>query len=118
MLEKAFSLETNYPGNWEFQLAHSHLLLRQYDEAITRLNRAVERIPKSYIPLVMLAWVYAELDRLAPRRVETLSYRPQYELYYWPLAIALLVSLLYFGAVEVRSRLHRPAPPLESGMAP
>jgi TolB-like protein len=67
-LEKAFDLETNYPGNWEFQLAHSLLLLRQYDEAVTRLNRAVERIPKSYIPLVMLAWVYAELDRLDDAR--------------------------------------------------
>lgn len=62
--------------------------------------------------------VYAELDRLAPRRVETLSYRPQHELYYWPLAIAILVSLLYFGTVELRSRWRRPAAPLGGGVAP
>ena len=51
--------------------------------------------------------VYAELDRLTPRQVETQSYRPELELYHWPLGFAVVLSLLYFGAVELRSRLRR-----------
>ena len=32
MIEKAFSIETFVPPNWEMHAAHSHLLLRHYDE--------------------------------------------------------------------------------------
>jgi TolB-like protein len=68
LLEKAFDLEPFGAANMEFQLAHSHLLMHQYDEAITRLNRAVERIPKLYVPHAFLAWAYAEVDRLDEAR--------------------------------------------------
>lgn len=54
-----------------------------------------------------LEQVYAELDRLTPRRVESLSYRPEQELYYWPLGFAIVLSLLYFGLAELRSRLQQ-----------
>lgn len=40
--------------------------------------------------------VYARLDALNPRQVETLSYRPEREMYFWPLAPVLLLSLAFF----------------------
>ena len=51
--------------------------------------------------------VYAELDRLTPREVESQSYRPQHELFHWPLGFAIVLSLLYFGFVELASLLRR-----------
>ena len=68
MSEKAFSLETFAPPTWEFQLGHSHLLLRQYDEALTRFNRAIERAPKITPAYMFLACAYVELDRLDDAR--------------------------------------------------
>lgn len=40
-----------------------------------------------------LAEVYRRINSLAPREIETLSYRPQWSLAHWPLGIALLVGL-------------------------
>jgi Ca-activated chloride channel family protein len=62
-----------------------------------------------------LEGAYAELDRLTPKQVETQSYRPQHELYHWPLGFAIVLSMLYFGLVELRSSLRRTAAPLDSG---
>ena len=39
--------------------------------------------------------VYAELDRLTPRNVETLTHRPRHDLFQWPLALAFALSLVY-----------------------
>jgi Ca-activated chloride channel family protein len=50
--------------------------------------------------------IYDELDRLAPRKVETLSHRPQRDLFEWPLGGALVLSLLYHG-FEAMSRPWR-----------
>jgi Ca-activated chloride channel family protein len=50
--------------------------------------------------------IYTELDKLAPRKVETLSYRPQQDLFAWPLAAALVLSLFYHGLAAM-SRLWR-----------
>jgi Ca-activated chloride channel family protein len=60
--------------------------------------------------------IYAELDRLTPRQVDTRSYRPEHELYFWPLGFAIVLSMLYFGLVELRSLLlrHR-RPPVRPG---
>ena len=65
-----------------------------------------------------LEQVYAELDRLTPRRVESLSYRPEQELYYWPLGFAIVLSLLFFGLAELRSRLQRVPRAATSGTGP
>ncbi len=40
-----------------------------------------------------LAAVYARIDELAPREVETLSYRPRQSLTHWPLALAALLVI-------------------------
>jgi Ca-activated chloride channel family protein len=37
--------------------------------------------------------IYAELDRIETRQVQTIGYRPRRELFHWPLAGALLLSL-------------------------
>jgi Ca-activated chloride channel family protein len=55
-----------------------------------------------------LASIYTELDRLNPRQVETLSYRPRTELYTWPLGVLLMVALGSFAAMELAvRRRHR-----------
>ena len=83
MLEKAFSIDTIVPPNWELQMGLSHLLLRQYDEALARFKRSVERIPKFIPAYVYLACTYVESDRLDDAR-ETkktiLEISPQYTL--------------------------------------
>jgi Ca-activated chloride channel family protein len=62
--------------------------------------------------------IYATLDQLNPRQVETLSYRPEYELYFWPGGFALLISLLFFSVVELRSyRIRRRSEHMNVGEA-
>ncbi len=68
MSEKAFSLETFAPPTWEFGVGLSRLLLRQYDEALTRFNRAIERAPKITPAYMYLACAYVELDRVDDAR--------------------------------------------------
>ena len=83
MIEKAFSLEMFAPPLWEYQLGHSHLLLGQYDEALTRFNRAIERNPKFTPAYLFLACAYIELNRLddAKEIIKTaLEIAPQYTL--------------------------------------
>lgn len=54
--------------------------------------------------------IYRELEGLNPKRVESLSYRPQYELFFWPLGFAVILTLLFFGSMELRSFLTRRRP--------
>ncbi|HEX5056316.1 MAG TPA: VWA domain-containing protein [Gammaproteobacteria bacterium] len=44
-----------------------------------------------------LAQIYGELDKLEPVEVERQSFRPTRALFYWPLTLAFLLSLLLFG---------------------
>jgi len=48
--------------------------------------------------------IYTHLDEINPRQVETTSYRPLSELYVWPLAGLILVTLLYIMVLEIRIR--------------
>ena len=50
--------------------------------------------------------IYEALDRLNPRQVESLSYRPERELYFWPLGAAVLFSLSFFALAELRVYLR------------
>jgi Ca-activated chloride channel family protein len=47
-----------------------------------------------------LETIYQALDDLNPREVETRSYRPQSEMYHWPLALVVVLSLVLFGLFE------------------
>lgn len=55
--------------------------------------------------------IYQTLDQLNPKQVETLSYRPEHELYFWPLGLAIILSLVFFGLTELNkillSRRHK-----------
>jgi len=42
-----------------------------------------------------LQTVYTRLDELEPLDYETASYRPTYELYFWPLGAFVILGLLY-----------------------
>jgi adenylate cyclase len=64
MFEKALSMDLVAPPNWEFQMGHSYLLLRQYEEALTRFKRMVERAPKATFAYLFTAFACAELDRM------------------------------------------------------
>jgi Ca-activated chloride channel family protein len=49
--------------------------------------------------------IYDHLDEINPRQVETQSYRPLTDLYHWPLAASMLMTLLYMLLLEIRLRL-------------
>jgi Ca-activated chloride channel family protein len=48
--------------------------------------------------------IYAELDRIETSKVDTTSHRPRRDLYYWPLALALVVSIGYHFFLAFRQR--------------
>ena len=48
--------------------------------------------------------IYTYLDEINPRQVETQSFRPLSELYHWPLAASMLLTLLYIMFLEIRLR--------------
>ncbi len=50
--------------------------------------------------------IYQHLDDINPREVETLSYRPLSDLYHWPLALSLLLTLIYVLLLELRLRMQ------------
>ncbi|WP_157505433.1 VWA domain-containing protein [Geminicoccus roseus] len=59
-----------------------------------------------------LEGVYQRLDELETRKVETISYRPRHDLFFWPLGIALALTMLGQLALVLREvvRRRRPAP--------
>lgn len=50
-----------------------------------------------------LAEIYATLDRITPHDHKTLSWRPQRELFMWPLGAALIIVLLYEIALAIHA---------------
>ncbi len=46
--------------------------------------------------------IYQRLDQLESRELETESYRPKTDLYYWPLGGFLLIGLCYYGFHTIR----------------
>lgn len=51
-----------------------------------------------------LEGVYNRIDTMTTRQVETLSYRPVIDLYFWPLAAAIILVLLYHAVKLLRAR--------------
>jgi Ca-activated chloride channel family protein len=55
-----------------------------------------------------LASIYQQIDQLETRKQQTVSHRPRRDVYWWPLATALLASLAFLGAglavVSIRQR--------------
>ncbi len=48
--------------------------------------------------------IYDHLDKINAREVETQSFRPVSDLYFWPLAGAILLLLIYIMILEIRLR--------------
>lgn len=56
-----------------------------------------------------LEGIYAELDRIETRKVDTISFRPRLDLFHLPLALALIISMGYhfFSAVRRQRQFSR-----------
>lgn len=65
-----------------------------------------------------LEGIYARLDQVEARKVETISFQPRMELYWVPLAALLLLSMLMQAARLVRLRGSDPASRNAAGAAP
>lgn len=48
--------------------------------------------------------IYAELDRIDSREVETETYRPRLDLFHWPLAAFAILGLLFHAGLALRHR--------------
>ncbi|MBZ6074717.1 VWA domain-containing protein [Microvirga puerhi] len=64
-----------------------------------------------------LAGIYRRLDEIETRRIETVSFRPKTDLYWVPLAAAVLLSLAAASLVLVRGRRSIPAPARQEASA-
>ena len=47
--------------------------------------------------------VYTRLDELSTREAETISFRPKRDIFYWPLALLLLLSFSYHAVLAIRA---------------
>lgn len=48
--------------------------------------------------------IYAELDKINPKQVESQSYRPITDLYYWPLSAMIILTMFYILLLDIRWR--------------
>ncbi len=55
-----------------------------------------------------LEGIYEQLDEIETREVNTVSHRPRHDLYYWPLGIALFVSLTHQMWLILFDRIQQP----------
>jgi Ca-activated chloride channel family protein len=51
--------------------------------------------------------IYAELDRIDTREVETATYRPRIDLFHWPLAVFLTLGFFYHVWLLLRRTINR-----------
>jgi len=51
--------------------------------------------------------IYADIDRLAPAKLQTLSWRPKLPLFQWPLGAATILSLSVWLALLIGSEWGR-----------
>ena len=54
-----------------------------------------------------LAEIYDELDRIGTRDVEAETYRPRLDLFHWPLAVLLVLSLVFHTGLLLRHAVRR-----------
>lgn len=57
-----------------------------------------------------LAGIYDELDKIETQIIQTISHRPRTDIYYWPLVVALLLSMSEKAIATLRAR-RQTAPP-------
>ena len=48
--------------------------------------------------------IYKKIDALSSHKIETIRYRPRIDMYYWPLGLAIILSLVMHGFRAVQNR--------------
>jgi Ca-activated chloride channel family protein len=76
------------------------------EEALLAVARATGGTYFRAVDRAGLDSAYEQLDDMNPRQVETRSYRPRHDLFFWPLALMMVLSLLLFGAMELLSAIR------------
>ena len=51
-----------------------------------------------------LEQIYEQIDQLSTHKIESISYRPKIDLYYWPLAAVMILSMLLLTGRIIRTR--------------
>ena len=69
-----------------------------------------------------LAGIYTELDQIETREVKVVSHRPRTDLFFWPLAAAVVASMVFhvlaaLNRMLVRRRLQAQASPTTEATA-
>ncbi|WP_201832336.1 VWA domain-containing protein [Microvirga zambiensis] len=64
-----------------------------------------------------LEGIYRRLDEIETRRIETISYRPKRDLYWMPLAAALLLGMGAAAVILLRGRRSAPASPRQEALS-
>ena len=63
ILQQALKVDSFVSPSWDVHVGLSNILLNDYENAITALNRATERAPAYVPPYVFKAWALAELGK-------------------------------------------------------
>jgi len=63
-----------------------------------------------------LAAIYRELDRVETRKAQTITHRPRRDVYWWPLAAAVLASMLQHGIQLLLNRTRSRPSSSSSGL--
>jgi len=50
--------------------------------------------------------IYRKLDEIEPEKIKTISYRPKYPLFQWPVGVVLVTFMAYHLLMRVISRFH------------
>ncbi len=50
--------------------------------------------------------IYQRIDQLSTHKIERISYRPRLDLYYWPLAAVIVLSLLLYAGMLIGRRVR------------
>ena len=63
-IKTAIRIDPNYPAYYLFVLGLAHFNMDQFEAAADAFERALQRNPVNYVPLIYLAAAYALLDRM------------------------------------------------------
>ena len=70
LIKKAMRLNPKYPGSYLWSLGHPHFLMKQYEEAISLFNRALNLNPNFHPSNFYLAAIYSELGQTKKARAQ------------------------------------------------
>jgi Ca-activated chloride channel family protein len=76
-------------------------------EALQAISRATKGSFFRADNRVQLDTIYLKLDEIEPERIKTISYRPKYSLFQWPVGAVLVTFLAYHLLMRVISRFQR-----------